>query len=31
MPFTTKFKLGEKGTIILPISILKDIELIPTS
>ena len=30
-PFTTEFKLGEKGTIILPISILKDIELVPTS
>ena len=30
-PSTTEFELGEKGTITLPISILKDVELIPTS
>lgn len=30
-PFTAEFELGEEGTIILPISILKDVELIPTS
>lgn len=31
MPFTAEFELGEKGTITLPTSILKDVELVPTS
>ena len=31
IPFITEFELGEKGTITLLISILKDIELVPTS
>ncbi|KAJ2901646.1 hypothetical protein MKZ38_001605 [Zalerion maritima] len=30
-PFTAEFELGEKGTITLPTSILKDVELVPTS
>jgi len=30
-PFTAEFELGEKGTITLPTSILKDVELAPTS
>jgi hypothetical protein len=28
---TAEFELGEKGTITLPTSILKDVELVPTS
>ncbi|KAH8792179.1 hypothetical protein F5882DRAFT_376738 [Hyaloscypha sp. PMI_1271] len=30
-PSTAEFELGEKGTITLPTSILKDVELVPTS
>lgn len=30
-PSTAEFELGQKGTITLPTSILKDVELVPTS
>jgi len=30
-PLTAEFKLGKKETITLPTSILKDVELVPTS
>lgn len=30
-PSTAEFELGEKGTISLPLSILKDVQLVPTS